>query len=104
MKFPSLKVLNYKKLFINSISRSIEKNQMTLGPKCKELAIKIIFNAPLFKKNSHKIMVENSFSGKNYIKYFKSKWSFDEQTKGFVELIKKIENIKIFLLQKMVML
>ena len=37
MKFPSLKVLNYKKLFINSISRSIEKNQMTLGPKCKEL-------------------------------------------------------------------
>ncbi len=37
MKFPSLKVLNYKKTFIKSISNSIEKNQMTLGPKCKEL-------------------------------------------------------------------
>jgi dTDP-4-amino-4,6-dideoxygalactose transaminase len=37
MKFPSLKVLNYQKKFIQSISSSIEKNQMTLGPKCKEL-------------------------------------------------------------------
>jgi hypothetical protein len=59
-------------------------------------SIKIIFNAPLFKKNSHKIVVENSFSGKNYIKYFKSKWSFDEQTKGFVELIKKNRKHKNF--------
>ena len=52
-------------------------------------SIKIIFNAPLFKNNSHKIIVENSFTEKKYLKYFKSKWSFDEQTKGFIELIKK---------------
>ena len=33
-------------------------------------SIKIIFNAPLFKKNSHKIVVENSFSGKKLHKIF----------------------------------
>tara|TARA_X000000950_G_scaffold276176_1_gene363604 strand:+ start:1126 stop:2184 length:1059 start_codon:yes stop_codon:yes gene_type:complete len=52
-------------------------------------SIKVIFNAPLFKKNSHKILIENGVSGKKYVKYFKLKWSFEEQTKGFIELIKK---------------
>lgn len=37
MKFPSLKVLNYKKEFINNISNSINKNTMTMGSKCKSM-------------------------------------------------------------------
>ena len=52
--------------------------------------IEIKFNAPLFKKKSHGVIIKNSFSKYKKLIEFKNKWSFDLQTKRFIELIKKV--------------
>ena len=51
--------------------------------------VTIEYNSPLLKKKSHKIIIFDKSKNKKVSILFKNKWSFDEQVKDFVNLIKK---------------
>ena len=49
--------------------------------------IKITFSPPLYKKNSYKVEIKNGSNVKKIS--YKNKWSFNQQSKNFVKLIKE---------------
>ena len=49
--------------------------------------IQINFNAPLFKLRSHEITIKNYKLKKEKVILYKRKWSFNEQSKRFIDLI-----------------
>ena len=51
----------------------------------------IKFNSPLYKKSSHILIEKNLKNKKNKKITFKKSWSFDEQTKHFVNLVKNFK-------------
>lgn len=50
--------------------------------------IKIKYNSPLFKKTSHILTIYNKKNNSLKKKYFKNSWSFENQSKRFIEMIK----------------